>query len=124
MAHPQNSHRGLFSKSVIKMGSTGLFSVNYSTGTAVLTFDSTAVANFAGDLSISGSGKDMSQDSTGVLDLPSSLALSGVGADMSQNSTGALLIPNDLSMLAGSTAIVLAANSTGMTIGGAQISTA
>ena len=117
--HSQNSHRGFFTKSVIKVGAVGIFSVNYSEGTAAVTFDSTSVANFAGDLSISGSGQDLSQDSTGVLDLPAGLALSGEGKDLAQNSTGALLIPDTLSMLSavGSTAIVLAPNSTGMTIG-------
>lgn len=117
--HSQNSHRGLFVKSAIKVGATGIFSVNYSTGTAVVTFDSTAVANFVGDISISGSGKDMSQDSTGVLDLPAGLALSGSEEDLTQNSTGALLIPNTLSMVYGdgSTAITLEPNSTGIAIG-------
>lgn len=131
MAHPQNSHRGLFSKSAIQVGSAGIFSVNYSTGTAAVTFDSTAVANFVGDLSMSGSGKDLAQDSTGVLDLPAGLALSGKGKDLTQNSTGALLIPQNLSMLSavGATAIIVAANSTGVTIAvgtgaAAQISTA
>jgi hypothetical protein len=129
--HPQSSHRGFFSKSKIAVGSSGIFAANYSEETAILTFDSTAVANFAGDLSISGSGQDMSQDSTGILDLPAGLALSGEGKDLTQNSTGALLIPDSLSMLSavGGTAILVAANSTGVTIkvggaGAAQISTA
>jgi len=122
--HPQNSVRGLLFKGALGFGSTGIFALAYSEGTAVISVDTTGVMDLAGDLSISGSGKNMSQDSTGVLDLPSSLALSGEGEDISQNSTS-LFIPGSLSMLSavGGTAILLAANSTGLTIGGSQITT-
>ncbi len=122
--HPQNSHRGLFSKASIMLGSVGIFAVNYSENTAALTFNSTGGADLVGTLSLGGSGEDIAQDSTGI-DLPGTLTLSGsAGKDLSQDSTGALLIPTTLSLLFGSTAIVLAANSTGLTIDSAQISTA
>lgn len=122
--HPQNSHRGMFSKSAIAVGSTGIFSPVYSDGTAVMTFESTGGLNLVGTLSLGGSGEDIAQDSTGI-DLPGTFTLSGsAGKDISQDSTGALLIPTTLSLLAGSTAVVLAANSTGLTIDSAQISTA
>jgi len=72
--HPQNSNRGIFSKSAIMVGSTGIFATNYSENTAAFTFDSTGVPTVA---------------------------------------VGTIKIG----------AMSLAANSTGLTIGGAQIST-
>ena len=125
MGHrPQGTPRGLLHKVSIAVGSEGgLYAVNYSTGTAVLTVDSTAVVDFAGSISISGSGEDIAQDSTGV-DLPGTLTLGGkAGQDISQTAAS-LLIPGSLSMLSavGGTAVVLSANSTGLLIGTDQIS--
>jgi len=115
--HPQNSVRGLLFKGALGFGSTGIFALAYSEGTAVIAVDTTGVMDLAGDLSIGGSGKDMSQDSTGVLDLPSSISLSGSGKDISQTSTS-IFIPGSLSLLSaeGGTAVLLAGNSTGLTI--------
>ena len=87
--HPQNSHRGLFSKSSIMLGSVGIFAVNYSEGTAALTFNSTGGADLVGTLSLGGFGKDMSQNSTGSLVLPTSGDLNfGTTVFLSANSTG------------------------------------
>ena len=100
--HQQGSNRGLLGGSqAISLSEGSIFASNYSANTAAIQINSTAVVDLAGDLSISGSGQDLSHDST------------------------SLHIPGSISGLsAGATAIVLAPNSTGWTIGGAQISTA
>ena len=115
--HPQNSGRGLLGKKAIGFDSTGLFALHYSHGTAVMVSDSTGVIDFVGNISIGGSGEDIAHDSTGM-DLPGTLTLGGqAGKDISQNSTS-FFIPGSFSFLSavGSTAVLLAANSTGFTI--------
>ena len=153
MVHTQNTPRGLLVKQAIGFGSTGIFATNYSEGTAIMTCDSTGVVDFAGSISIGGSGENIAQDSTGIdlpgtltlggeagedisqdstgLDLPGTLTLGGqAGKDISQNSTS-FFLPGSFSFVSptGGTAILLAANSTGFTIkvgtgAAAQISTA
>ena len=122
---PQGTPRGLLHKQTIAVGSDGgLYAHNYSTGTAVMTVESTGTVNFAGSISISGSEEDIAQDSTGV-DLPGTLTLSGkAGYDITQTAAS-LLIPGSLSMLSavGATAIVISANSTGLLIVTDQIAT-
>lgn len=123
--HPQNSHRGMFSKSAIAVGSTGIFSPIYSDGTAIMTFESTGNLNLVAGVSLSGSGKDITQDSTGVLDIPAGILPSSKStAAITGDSTGVVLAAGALTILSGSTGVILAANSTGFTIDGAQISTA
>ena len=122
---PQGSFRGFFAKQGLAVaGSTGILSPTYSMNTAIITFESTGNVNLKGKISLGGSGKDIASDSTGVIDFPAAISLNASGVNISQDSTGVFFIPDTLSMLSGSTAVVLAANSTGMTIGGAQISTA
>lgn len=116
--HPQSSHRGLFYKGAIGFGSTGIFALAYSEGTAILSVDTTGVTDLAGNLSISGSGKDLSQNSTGVLATPAGITPSGGTIAMTANST-AIVVPV---LYIG--AMALAANTTGITIAGAQINTA
>ena len=123
--HAQNSHRGLFSKSAIVVGSTGIFSNIYSDGTAIMTFESTGNLNLVAAISLSGSGKDITQDSTGQLDIPAGILPSSKStAEITGDSTGAVLASGGLTIYSGSTGVVLAANSTGLTIDAAQISTA
>jgi len=93
--HPQNSVRGLLYKGAIGFGSTGIFALNYSEGTAVLT-----------------------SNSTGVLSTPAGINPSGQAISLTANST-AIVVPV---LYVG--AIPLTANSTGLLISGAQISTA
>ena len=93
--HPQNSVRGLFYKGAIGFGSTGIFALNYSTGTAVMT-----------------------SDSTGIVSTVAGIKPSGQAIALTANST-AIVVPV---LYVG--AMALAANSTGLTIAGAQISTA
>lgn len=51
MAHPQNSHRGLLSKSRVDVGTDGAFFLDYSANTALLTANSTGLVH-AGDITI------------------------------------------------------------------------
>lgn len=97
MAHPQNSHRGLLSKSRVDVGTPGLFFLDYSANTAALSSDSTGTVSFVGGVQPSGSSTaKMTGDSTGVV------------------------FAGDLTL----GTHVLSTNSTGLTVNGAEVSTA
>ena len=118
MAHPQSSPRGLFAKGAILMGSTGLFSSNFSEGTAIIASNSTGIVNFGVGLSPSGDANaQITGNSTGAI-VAGSVFPSGGAIGATANSTG-IVVPV---LYIG--AMALAANSTGVTIAGAQISTA
>ena len=118
MAHPQNSVRGLFRKGAIGVGSTGIFALNYSEGTAIMTSDSTGVLSLVGGIKPTGQANaKITGNSTGAL-VAGSIFPSGGAIGITGNST-AIVVPV---LYVG--AMALAANSTGLTIAGAQISTA
>ena len=118
MAHPQNSVRGLFRKGAIGFGSTGLFALNYSEGTAVMTSDSTGVVSLVGGIQPTGQANaKLTGNSTGLIAAASIFPSAGA-IGITANSTG-IVVPI---LYIG--AMALAANSTGVTIAGAQISTA
>ena len=64
MAHPQGTNRGLLAKGALMCGSAGLFSVNYSEGTAILTANSTGEVNMPGKLTL---GSNVVIGSTGII---------------------------------------------------------
>jgi len=116
--HPQNSHRGFFSKGALGVGSTGVFFTNYSKGTAAFTSDSTGVVNSPVGITLGGNANSkITGNSTGTL-IAGSIFPSGGAIGITANST-AVVVPV---LYVG--AMALAANSTGLTIAGAQISTA
>ena len=118
MGHPQNSVRGLFYKGAIGFGSTGIFALEYSEGTAVFTSDSTGVIDCKVGFTLGGNANSkLTGNSTGIL-AAASIFPSGGAIAITANST-AIVVPV---LYVG--AIPLAANSTGLTISGAQISTA
>ena len=118
MAHPQNSVRGLLYKGALGFGSTGVFALNYSEGTAVLTSDSTGILSLVGGIQPSGQANaKLTGNTTGVI-AAGSVFPSGGAVGVTANST-AIVVPV---LYVG--AMALAANSTGLTIAGAQINTA
>ena len=90
MAHPQNSPRGLFSKVAISVAEgKGVFFEDYSTGTAMLTADSTAL-QVAGGVRLSGkSTAQLTGDDRGIL-------LSGSGVKFSSPRVSSSLPSTDL----------------------------
>lgn len=133
MAHPQSSPRGNVAHKRIEIGTDG---------TAVLTTNSTGTLLISKGIAIGGETADtIDQNSTALL-LSAGLALSGETTDIiTQNSTsvnfaGGIKVSGQANgvMTALSTGVVLTAiklgtfwleaNSTGLTIGGAQVSTA
>ena len=116
---PQGSFRGFFAKQGLAVfGSTGIYSPTYSMNTAILTFNSTGNVDSKISLTLGGNANSaLSGNSTGVK-AAASIFPSGGTIGITANST-AVVVPV---LYIG--AMALAANSTGVTIAGAQISTA
>ena len=116
--HPQGSTRGLLYKGAIGFGSTGIFALNYSEGTAVLTSDSTGIVSFAGGVQPSGQANaKLTGNSTGVV-AAASIFPSGGSLGITADSTAVTIADG---ILIG--AHYLTANSTGLLIGAGQITT-
>lgn len=119
MAHPQNSPRGLWAKTLQIPASKGLLFADYHASTNLLTGAASGL-KVAGGLALSALTHYITQNSTATL-FPKGVAFSGEATDViTQNST-AVNFPSQIRLTGTSRFIV--ANSTGLMIGARYIST-